>query len=192
MAVRSKDDTQALRELARTMFFSNATVDEFLARASAAQARAICSFIEIEQRNRAANKHAKLMRKAKFPAIMGFDGYDFSNVVFPEGYAEQDIRSLRFIDRRQVLPFRRAKKPALAKDAPLRFAITVFDYEDAWLHMTNVDMPVVNLGSPFIYKWRKSVFLGVPNFSEKWLPVAEVFLAKALVSFEPRDALVVI
>ena len=33
MAVRSKDDTQALRELARTMFFSNATVDEFLARA---------------------------------------------------------------------------------------------------------------------------------------------------------------
>ena len=90
------------------------------------------------------------------------------------------------------MPFRRAKKSALTEDAALLFAITVFDNEDAWLHMTNVDMPVVNLGSPFIYKWRKSVFLSVPNFSEKWLPVAEVFLAKALVSFEPRDALVVI
>lgn len=105
MAVRSRDDTQALRELARTMFFSNATVDEYLARSSAAQARAVCAFIEIEQRNRAANKHSKLMRKAKFPAVMGFDGYDFSKVVFPEGYTEQDIRSLRFIDRRQDFVF---------------------------------------------------------------------------------------
>ena len=60
MAVRSKDDTQAFKDLARTMFFSNATIDEYLACASAAQARAICTFIEIEQRNRAANKHAKL------------------------------------------------------------------------------------------------------------------------------------
>ena len=105
MAVRSKDDTQALRELARTMFFSNATVDEYLACASAAQARAVCAFIEIEQRNRAINKHSRLMRKAKFPAVMGFDGYDFSKVMFPEGYTEQDIRSLRFIDKRQEFAF---------------------------------------------------------------------------------------
>ena len=105
MAVRSKDDTQAFRELARTMFFSDATVDEFLACASAAQARAICSFIEIERRNRAANKHKRLIRKAKFPAVMGFDGYDFSNVSFPEGYGEQDMRSLGFIDRKQDFVF---------------------------------------------------------------------------------------
>lgn len=105
MAVRSKDDTQALRELARAMFFSNATVDEFLARANAAQARAVCAFIEVELRNRAANRHSRLMRKAKFPAIMGFDGYDFSNVSFPEGYTERDIRSLGFIDKRQDFVF---------------------------------------------------------------------------------------
>ena len=63
------------------------------------------AFIEAEQRNRAANKHSKLMRKAKFPAVMGLDGYDFSKVVFPEGYTERDIRSLRFIDRRQDFVF---------------------------------------------------------------------------------------
>lgn len=105
MAVRSKDDTQAFRELARTMFFSNATIDEFLACASAAQARAVRAIIEIERRNRAASRHAKLMRKARFPAIMGLDGYDFPDVAFPEGYTEQDLRSLRFIDRRQDFVF---------------------------------------------------------------------------------------
>ena len=105
MAVRSKDDTQAFKELARTMFFSNATIDEYLACSSAAQARAVCAFIEIEQRNRAINKHSRLIRKAKFPAVMGFDGYDFSKVMFPEGYTEQDIRSRRFIDKRQDFVF---------------------------------------------------------------------------------------
>lgn len=105
MAVRSEDGTQAFRELARTMFFSNATIDEYLACASAAQARAVCTFIEAEQRNRAVNKHSKLIRKARFPAVMGFDGYDFPKVMFPEGYTEQDMRSLRFIDKRQDLVF---------------------------------------------------------------------------------------
>ena len=105
MAVRSKDDTQALRELARAMFFSNATVDEFLACSSAAQARAICAFIEIELRNRASSRHARLIRKAKFPAMAGLEGYDFSNVSFPEGYTERDMRSLAFIDRRQDFVF---------------------------------------------------------------------------------------
>ncbi len=105
MAVRSKDDAQALREPARTMFFSSATVDELLACASAAQARAVRSFIEVEQRNRAMSERAKLMRKAKSPAIMGLDGYGFSNVAFPEGCTERGMRSLRFTDRRQGFAF---------------------------------------------------------------------------------------
>lgn len=105
MAVRSKDDAQAFRDAARRLFFSNAAVDEFLATATAAQMRAVLEFIGIESGNRAAAKHAKLVRKAKFDEVKSFAGYDFSNVMFPEGYDADDMRSLSFIEAEQDFVF---------------------------------------------------------------------------------------
>lgn len=105
MAVRSKDDVQAFRDAARCLFFSKATVDEFLATATAAQMRAVLEFIGIESGNRAAAKHAKLVRKAKFDEVKSFAGYDFTNVMFPEGYGADDMRSLSFIEAEQDFVF---------------------------------------------------------------------------------------
>lgn len=105
MAVRSKDDAQAFRDAARCLFFSNATVDEFLATATAAQMRAVLEFIGIESGNGAAAKHAKLVRKAKFDEVKSFTGYDFSNVMFPEGYGADDMRSLSFVEAEQDFVF---------------------------------------------------------------------------------------
>ena len=105
VAVRSKDDAQAFRDAARCLSFSNATVDEFLAAATAAQMRAVLEFIGMESGNRAAAKHAKLVRKAKFDEVKSFAGYDFSNVMFPEGYGADDMRSLSFVEAEQDFVF---------------------------------------------------------------------------------------
>lgn len=105
MAVRSKEDVQAFRDAARCLLFSNATVEEFLTTATAAQMRAVLEFIGMESGNRAAAKHAKLVRKAKFDEVKSFAGYDFSNVMFPEGYGADDMRSLSFIEAEQDFVF---------------------------------------------------------------------------------------
>lgn len=105
MPVRGRDDAQVLGTLARTMLFPNATVDESLETANAAQAGAVCRIIEIENANRAATKHARLLRKAKFPAMEGFGRYDFANVMFPAGCGEADLKTLGLIEKRQDFVF---------------------------------------------------------------------------------------
>ena len=105
MTIRSKDDARSFREAARSMFFSNATIDGFLASATAAQFRAVSDFIGAELEGRAAARHARLMRKARFDEVKSFDGYDFSDVTFPEGYGASDMRSLGFVGARQDFVF---------------------------------------------------------------------------------------
>lgn len=94
MPIRSKNDAETLRGLARSLYFSNDTVDWFLAEANAAQLRSVVGMIEHELEVRERNKRARLYRRAKFPQVKSFDGYDFSQVVFPEGYSVDDLRSL--------------------------------------------------------------------------------------------------
>lgn len=105
VAVRNKEDVLAFRDAARCLFFSNATVDEFLATATVAQMRDVLEFIGMESGNRAAAKHAKLVRKAKLDEVKSFAGYDFSNVMFPEGYGADGMRSLSFIEAEQDFVF---------------------------------------------------------------------------------------
>ena len=105
MAIRSKDDERAFRELARAMFFSHEAIDAFLEEATAAQVKCVSDLILREQDVRMRNRHARLMRKAKFPAIKGFAGYEFARVAFPEGYTKDDLLALRFIERRQDFVF---------------------------------------------------------------------------------------
>ena len=50
---------------------------------------------ELETRER--NKRARLFRRARFPQVKSFEGYDFSQVVFPDGYGEADLRSLKSV-----------------------------------------------------------------------------------------------
>lgn len=91
--------------LAKAMFFSNETVEAFLAGASAAQVRCVCDLISAEQGVRERNKRARLYRKAAFPQAKSFEGYDFSQVSFPEGYGPGDLMSLSFVDAAQDFVF---------------------------------------------------------------------------------------
>lgn len=105
MAIRSKDDAAELRRLARMMYFSNETIGAFLESATAAEARCVSELIASELDVRERNKRARLYRRAKFPQVKSFEGYDFSQVVFPEGYTEADLRSLAFVDAAQGFVF---------------------------------------------------------------------------------------
>ena len=105
MGIRSKDDAEQFRALAKKMFFSNETVDRFLATSSAAQVRSATDLIACEQAVRERNKRARLYRKAAFPQVKSFDGYDFSQVAFPEGYGPDSLKSLAFVDAAQDFVF---------------------------------------------------------------------------------------
>ena len=91
MAVKSKDGADQLRRLARMLYFSNETIEWFLASSNAAQLRAVSDLIGYEMDVRERNKRSRLYRRAKFPQVKSFDGYDFSQVSFPEGYGVEEI-----------------------------------------------------------------------------------------------------
>lgn len=105
MGIRSKDDAERFRALAKKMFFSNETVERFLAGSSAAQVRGAADLIACEQEVRERNRRARLYRKAAFPQVKSFDGYDFSQVAFPEGYGADQLMSLAFVDAAQDFVF---------------------------------------------------------------------------------------
>ena len=85
MAYMKSEDLQAFRALARTLYFSNDTIKHFLENATAGQIAAVSNMIRFELSVRDARKIERLMRKAKFPQIKSFGGYDYSQISFPEG-----------------------------------------------------------------------------------------------------------
>lgn len=104
MAV-SKDKALELRELARKLFFSTATIDQTLEGATQAQIAFVCEMIALELEVRAQRKREKLFRKAAFPRLKSFEGYDFSQVSFPEDYDGEQLRSLEFLEEAQDFVF---------------------------------------------------------------------------------------
>lgn len=90
---------------ARKMYFSKESIAHFKEVATPGQVRAFCDLLDFEMEIRAQNKLRRLMRKAAFPVIKSMDGYDFSEVSFPEGYTKKDMLSLAFIERAQDFVF---------------------------------------------------------------------------------------
>ena len=95
----------SLRGKARSMLFSNSVVDEFCEGATLPEMRAVEGLLARQMEVRAANQLERRMRRARFPAAKSLDGYDFSQVSFPDGYGEADLRSLAFIDACQDFVF---------------------------------------------------------------------------------------
>ena len=105
MAPRSKGEAADVRALARSMFFSGAVVDSFLETATAAEARCVSRLITAELASRERNRRERMFRKAAFPQVKSFEGYDFSQVSFPEGYTSADLMSLSFVGRAEDFVF---------------------------------------------------------------------------------------
>ena len=79
-----RTDPGPLRERARSLFISQATIDETLEWATPRQLDAIDRMLATELANREASKRARLMRQARFPVPKSLDGYDFANVRLPD------------------------------------------------------------------------------------------------------------
>ena len=105
MAYMKSEDLQAFRALARTLYFSNDTIKHFLENATAGQIAAVSNMIRFELSVRDARKIERLMRKAKFPQIKSFGGYDYSQISFPEGYSKDDLEGLEFVNAAQDFVF---------------------------------------------------------------------------------------
>ena len=91
--------------LARSTCFSNETIGRFCESASAGQAGAMAGMIEDELAVRSRRKRERLLRKARLPAVKTFEGYDFSQVAFPDGYGAEDLMSLAFVTEAQDFVF---------------------------------------------------------------------------------------
>lgn len=91
-----RTDPGPLRERARSLFISQATIDETLEWATPRQLAAIDRMLATELANREASKRARLMRQARFPVPKSLDGYDFANVRLPDGYTKEQPAGLDF------------------------------------------------------------------------------------------------
>ena len=103
--MQRSDVHELFRQQARVLYISNETIDMFLETAPLAQVRGVCDMIAFESSVRKRRRKERLFRKARFPAIKSIDGYDFSQVVFPEGYSKDDLLTLDFIGRAQDFVF---------------------------------------------------------------------------------------
>lgn len=100
MALKA-EEAREFKDKARMMYFSNEAIDRFCATATPGQLAAAAAMLDDEQGVRERRKRDRLFRKAKFPQVKSFEGYDFSQVSFPEDYTAEDLMGLGFIDRAQ-------------------------------------------------------------------------------------------
>lgn len=104
MAVQ-KELAEEFRALARGLFMSRETVDGFLSGATPGQVAAAAGMFRSEHELRRMRKRERMFRKAKFPSVKSFEGYDFSQVAFPEGYTKDDLMGLGFVAAAQDFVF---------------------------------------------------------------------------------------
>lgn len=100
-----RTDVDRLRARARALSVSQATIDDLLAWATPRQLQAVDRLLRTELDNRETSKRARLLRRARFPVPKTLDGYDFTNVKLPDGYARDELLSLDFVGRAQDLVF---------------------------------------------------------------------------------------
>ena len=87
----------AFRGAARAPFISGDAIGAFLAPATPGQVAARSAMLEsgIARRDRA--KRARLPRQARFPVPKSVEGFDWSNVAFPDGRGRDEMLSLAFV-----------------------------------------------------------------------------------------------
>ena len=94
---------EAFRAAARALFISGDTIDGFVASATPGQLSACTSMLEAELVHRDGTRRARLPGQARFPVPKSFDGFDWSNVSFPDGWGREDMLSLSFMERAEDL-----------------------------------------------------------------------------------------
>ena len=95
----------AFRGAARALFVSGDTIGAFLASATPGQVAACTAMLESEIAHRDRAKRARLLRQARFPVPKSVEGFDWSNVAFPDGWGRDEMLSLAFVRDAEDLVF---------------------------------------------------------------------------------------
>ena len=103
---RQRSEAEGLfRACARALFISGDSIDAFVARATPGQLAACTSLLKDELSHRERTKRERLLRQARFPVPKSLEGFDWSNVRFPDGWTLGEMRSLSFVDAAEDLVF---------------------------------------------------------------------------------------
>ena len=90
---------------ARSLLVSKATIAWLLETATPGQLAACSGMLARELESRERSKRARPLRQARFPAPKAVEGFDWSNVRFPEGWGRDEMLSLDFAERAEGLVF---------------------------------------------------------------------------------------
>ena len=105
----SKPDRDALeskiRNSAKTLRLSNATMDWFLGQATPKALQVVDGLLGHELDVRHDNRHARLLRQAKFPAVKSVSSFDASDLQYQEGYGWEELVSLDWLAKHQDFVF---------------------------------------------------------------------------------------
>ncbi|MDR3307305.1 MAG: IS21-like element helper ATPase IstB [Coriobacteriales bacterium] len=92
---------QQIKEAGRQLMLSNHTLDEYAAKATPRQAEFLLGLFGCELGYRDENKRRRLRRRATFPSVKSFAGYDWSEVSLPASLAKEDLMGCVFISRQE-------------------------------------------------------------------------------------------
>jgi len=97
--MRDEQLSGRIREAGRALMLSNHTMEAYAQSATPKQAQFLLGMFDYELAYREENKRKRLIRKAAFPAIKTFEGYDWSYVTLPATITRQEVTEASFIGR---------------------------------------------------------------------------------------------
>lgn len=92
-----------VRSAGRRLFLSNAFADFSETGATLQQAEFLMRALEQEVELREENKKKRLLRRADFPAVKSFAGYDYSHVTIPPALTKAELEDAAFVPAKQNL-----------------------------------------------------------------------------------------
>ena len=105
--MKKHDDAGLLefKAMMRKMFFTNDVIDKIYSEYDSEKLKTLVEIIQLELKTRESRKRTRLLNRAKFPALKSFEGYNFENVGFPDGFNAKELMSLDFVDRAEDFVF---------------------------------------------------------------------------------------
>jgi DNA replication protein DnaC len=102
---RKRNVRARIHDDCRAIMLSNTTADMLLEQATAGQLDFFDRMVEGELSVRLEARKARCVKKACFPGLKSFDGYDFSGLKFPSLLSKEKMLSLDFIGERKTIVF---------------------------------------------------------------------------------------
>lgn len=87
----------------RRCSLTKSVLAEWARRGTPRQVEYLAGYLEAECASREASKRANLLRRCALPQAKNFDGYEWGQIEWPDGFGRDDLLSLSFLDGREDL-----------------------------------------------------------------------------------------